>query len=31
MGHIIDYLDSIENVPSGALNAMRRYRESFGV
>ena len=31
MGHIIDYLDNDEDAPTGALQAMREYRERYGV
>ena len=31
MGHIIDYLDNDEDAPTGALTAMREYRERYGV
>ena len=31
MGHIIDYLQSDEGAPQGALSAMREYRERYGV
>ena len=31
MGHIIEYLAQEEEVPEGALEAMRQYREQYGV
>jgi len=31
MGDIIDYLENAEDVPSGALGAMRQYRACYGV
>jgi orotate phosphoribosyltransferase len=31
MGHIIDYLATADRVPDGALDAMRQYREDYGV
>ena len=31
MGQIIDYLDAADNAPPGALEAMRQYRERYGV
>ncbi len=31
IGHIIDYLEAAANGPPGALVAMRRYRERYGV
>ena len=31
MGHIIEYLAHEEDVPAGALDAMRQYREQYGV
>jgi orotate phosphoribosyltransferase len=31
MGNIIDYLEAADHVPPGALAAMRRYREHYGV
>jgi orotate phosphoribosyltransferase len=31
MGHIIDYLEAVDHGPSGALGAMRLYREHYGV
>ena len=31
MGHIINYLEGADDVPPGALDAMRHYRERYGV
>jgi orotate phosphoribosyltransferase len=31
MGHIIDYLEAADDVPPGALDTMRHYRERYGV
>lgn len=31
MGNIIDYLETGENAPQGAVMAMRKYRETYGV
>ncbi len=31
MGNIIDYLEAADHAPPGALAAMRRYREHYGV
>jgi len=31
MNHIIDYLESSDNGPPGALEGMRNYRERYGV
>lgn len=31
MGHIIEYLSAAEQVPAGALDAMRQYRHQYGV
>ena len=31
MAQIIDYLDAADNAPPGVLDAMRQYRERFGV
>jgi orotate phosphoribosyltransferase len=31
MGHIIDYLEAADHGTSGALVAMRHYREHYGV